>query len=146
MRKTLLWGFADPMHLFIKSWIFHNSWHSFGARVCDIFLISRNELLNHFFSIVISCKKRKTLLWGFAGPMHLFIKCSIFYNFWPNSVPTFWDIFSISEMLLWITSLRHRNILQKREKTALRGFADPMHLFIKYSIFHNFWPNFGPTF
>ena len=36
--------------------------------------------------------------------------------------------------------LQHRNILRKSEKRFVWGFADPLHLFIKYSIFHNYWP------
>ena len=53
--------------------IFHNFWYSFGARVWDIFSISGNALMNHFFSIVISCKKAKNASVRFCGsdaPFH----------------------------------------------------------------------------
>ena len=79
--------------------------------------------------------------------MHLFIKYSIFHNFWPNYRETDFEIFSqFQEMRFYESLLQHRNILRKNEKKVLWGFADPMNLFIKYSIFHNFWPNFGPRF
>ena len=52
--------------------------------------------MNYFFSIVISCEKRNTIVWNFADPMYLFIKLSIFHNFWPKLRPRFWDISSIS--------------------------------------------------
>ena len=197
------WGFADPMHLFIKHSIFHNYTPNLGPRFWDIFSISGNALMNHFFSIVISCEKAKYGSVRFADPMHLFIKYSIFHNFWPKFRPRFWDIFSISgnalmnhffsiviscekakkrlcevlrirctfssniqffiifgpnlgpdfeifsqfqEMPLWITSSASC-YLAKKQKTVLWGYADPMHLFIKSSIFHYYyWPNFGPRF
>ena len=50
-RKTFLWGFADPMHLFIKDSICHNVWPNFGPRFWDIFSISGNALVNHFFAL-----------------------------------------------------------------------------------------------
>ena len=34
----------------------------------------------------------------------------------------------------------------EKVKNGAGGFTDPMHLFIEYSIFYNFWPNFGPRF
>ena len=58
-RKTFLWGFVDPMHLFIKDSICHNVWPNFGPRFWDIFSISGNALMSHFFSIVISCENAK---------------------------------------------------------------------------------------
>ena len=55
------------------------------------------------------------------------------------------EIFSqFQEMCLWITFL-HRNILRKSGK-QFWSYADPMHLIIKDSIFHNVWPNLGPRF
>ena len=89
-RKTFLWGFVDPMHLFIKDSICHNVWPNFGPRFWDIFSISGNALMNHFFW------KSEKRLWGYADQMQLFIKDSIFHNVWPNFGPRFWDIFSIS--------------------------------------------------
>ena len=69
-------GSDAPFH-----WIF-NFW-PFGPRFWDIFSISGNALMNHFFSIVNLSKKRKTVLWDFADPMHLFIKDSIsFFGLW----------------------------------------------------------------
>ena len=56
-RKIFLWGFVDPMHLFIKDSICHNVWPNFGPRFWDIFSISGNVLMNHFFP-----KKRKTVM------------------------------------------------------------------------------------
>ena len=73
MRKTVLWGFADPMHLFIKDSIFHNFWPKSGPRCWDIFSISGNALVNHFFSIVISCVKANHSSVKFCGsdaPFH----------------------------------------------------------------------------
>ena len=96
MPKTVLCGFADPMHLFIKYSILHNLWPNFGPRFWGIFSISGNALLNHFFSIVISCEKAKNGSGRFCGSDALFIKPSIFHNLWPNFGPRFWDIFSIS--------------------------------------------------
>ena len=124
------------MHLFIKDSICHNVWPNFGPRFWDIFSISGNALMNHFF--------RKSEKRFEADQMQLFIKDSIFHNVWPNLGPDF-EIFSqFQEMRLWITSL-HCNILRKSEK-QFWGYADPMHLFIKDSIFHNVWPNLGPRF
>ena len=113
----LLWGFADPMHIFIKSSILYHFWHSFGARVWDIFSISGNALVNHYFSIVISCQKgEKRLLWGFADPIDLLIKSSIFHNFWHSFGARVWDIFSNFRKCAYESLLQHRNILQKSEK------------------------------
>ena len=95
-QKTVLWGYADPMHLFIKHSIFHNYWPNFGPRFWDIFSISGNALMNYFFSIVISCEKSKNGSVRFCGSDAPFIKYSIFHHFWPKFRPRCWDIFSIS--------------------------------------------------
>ena len=127
------------MNLSFECSIFHHFWHSFGARVWDIFSISGNALMNHFFSIVISCRNRKTFLWGFDDLMHLCIKSWIFHNFGLILGPHFLIISQFQAMRLWITSSASCKI----EKTALWGFVNPMHLFIKSSIFYNCWHNFG---
>ena len=92
LRKSIkqFWGYAGQMQLFIKDSIFHNVWPNFGPRFWDIFSISGNALMNHFF------RKSEKRFWGYADPMHLFIKHSIFHNVWPNLGPRLWDIFSIS--------------------------------------------------
>ena len=92
LRKSgkQFWSYADPMHLIVKDSIFHNVWPNFGPRSWDIFSISGNALMNHFF------RKSEKRLWGYADQMQLFIKDSIFHNVWPNFGPRFWDIFSIS--------------------------------------------------
>ena len=137
MGKTIEWGFADPMHLFIKYSIFHNYWPEFWPRFWDIFSISGNALMNHFFSIVISCEKAK-----YDCAEVLRIQCTFSSNiqffiiFGPNLGPDF-EIFSqFQEMPLWISSSASC-YLAKKQKTVLWGYADPMHLFIKHSIFHN---------
>ena len=72
------------------------------------------------------------------------LKIQFFIMFGLTLGPDF-EIFSqFQEMCLWITFL-HRNILRKSGK-QFWSFVDPMHLFIKDSIFHNVWPNFGPRF
>ena len=185
----------------LKIQFFIMVWPNFGPRFWDIFSISGNALMNHFFSIVISCEKAKNGSVRFADQMHLFIKDSIFHNFWPNFRTRFWDIFSISgnalmnhffsiviscekakkkrfcevlrirctfslkiqffmfdltlaQILRYFLSFRkcayesllqHRNILRKSVK-RFRGYAGQMQLFIKDSIFHIVWPNFGPRF
>ena len=144
-RKTVLLGFADPLHLFIKNSIFYNFWPKFGARFWDISLVQAMRWWIISLASYYLAKKRKTILGGFSDPMHLFIKYSIFYNFLPRFGPRFWDIFSIQEMRWWISSLASYYLAKKRQ-TVLWGFADPMHLFIKYSIFYTFLPRFGPRF
>ena len=97
MRKTIVWGFVDPMHLFIKDSIFHIYWPNFGPRFWDIFSISGNALMNHPFSIVISCEKAKNDCVRFCGldaPFQSNIQFFIIY--WPKFGPRFWEIFSIS--------------------------------------------------
>ena len=95
-QKTLLWGYADPMRLFIKHSIFRNYTPKFGPRFWDIFSISGNALMNHFFSIVIPCEKAKYGSVRFCGSNAPFHQSSIFHNFGPKFRPRFWDIFSIS--------------------------------------------------
>ena len=181
------------MHLFIKDSIFHNVWPNFGPRFWDIFLISGNALVNHFFSIVISCENAKNcsmrFLWircTFSLKIQFFIMLDLtlaqilryFLNFKKctyeslfciviscenaeNSyeVMRIWCTFSLKiqffmfgltlgpdfeifsqflEMHLWITS--------SEKAKNVWGYADQMQLFIKDSIFHNVWPNFGPRF
>ena len=141
LRKSVkrFWGYAGQMQLFIKDSIFHNVWPNFGPRFWDIFSISGNALMNHFF------RKSEKRFWGYADPMHLFIKDSIFHNVWPNLGPRLWDIFSISGNVLMNLFFSIAISCEKR-KTFLWGFVDPMHLFIKDSICPNVWPNFGPRF
>ena len=143
-RKTFLWGFVDPMHLFIKDSICHNVWPNFGPRFWDIFSISGNVLVNHFFSIVISCEKGKN------GAEVLQVRCNFslkiqFFMFGLTFETRFWDIVSISGNVLDETIFLHRNILLKSGK-QFWDYADQMQLFIKDSIFHNVWPNLGPRF
>ena len=72
-RKTFLWDFVDPMHLFIKDSICHNVWPNLGPRLWDIFSISGNALMNLFFSIAMSCEKAKNISVRFCGsdaPFH----------------------------------------------------------------------------
>ena len=146
LRKSIkqFWGYAGQMQLFIKDSIFHNVWPNFGPRFWDIFSISGNALMNLFFSIAISSKKAKN------GYEVMRIRCNFSLNiqfvimFGLTLGPDF-EIFSqFQEMCLWITFL-HRNILRKSGK-QFWSYADPMHLIIKDSIFHNVWPNLGPRF
>ena len=145
MRKMVQWGLADPMHLFIKDSIFLNFCVNFGPGHWDIFWISRNALMNHFFSIVISCEKWKMVLGGFTDPMHLFIEISIFYNFWPSFGPRFWDIFRISGNAL----MNHFfSIVISYEKVKngsgrFHGSDAPFHWRFN---FLQFWVKFGPRF
>ena len=65
--------FSDPMQLFIKDSICPNFWPKFGTGFWDIFSISGNELMNHFFGIVISYEKAKNGSARFCGsdaPFH----------------------------------------------------------------------------
>ena len=133
------------MHLFIKDSIFHHCWPKFRPRFWDIFSILGNTLINHFFSIVISCEKAKKDRVGFGGsdaPFHQIFK---FHIFWPKFRPRFWDIFSIlgNTLMNHIFSIV---ISCEKAKTVLWGFADPMHLFTKHTIFHQFWPKLRPRF
>ena len=73
-RKTVLWGFTDPMYFFIEDSIFYNFWPNFGPRFWDIFSISGNALMNHFFSIVISFEKANYGFVRFCGSDAFFIK------------------------------------------------------------------------
>ena len=116
MPKTVLCGFADPMHLFIKYSILHNLWPNFGPRFWGIFSISGNALLNHFFSIVISCEKAKNGSVRFCGSDALFIKPSIFHNFWPNFGKQILRYFLNFRKCAYESLLQHRNILRKNEK------------------------------
>ena len=148
-RKTVLWGFGDSMHLFIKdskncyfwAWaqifryfldfgicayesllwhrnifrksekrfcevlrircnfslkiqFFYNFWPNFGPGFWDIFSISGNALMNHFFSIVISWETRKTVLWGFGIRCTFSLKIQKIVIF--DLGPRFSDIFWIS--------------------------------------------------
>ena len=72
--------------------------------------------------------------------MHLFIKDSIFHNFWPNFGPRFWDIFSISGNALMNLFFSIVISCEKTKNGSVRfcGSDAPFH---KDSIFHNFWPN-----
>ena len=79
------------------------------------------------------------VLLGFMDPMHLFIEDSIFYNFWPNFGPRFWDIFSISGNALMNPFFSIVISFEKAKKRFSEVFADPMHLFIKDSFFFNFF-------
>ena len=132
------------MHLFIEDSIFYNFWSNFGPRFWDIFSISGNALMNHFFSIVISWEKRKTILWDFGDSMHLFIKDSknCYFWAWAQIFRYFLD-FGICayESLLW-----HRNIFRKREKRFCEVLRIRCNFSLKIQFFHNFWPNFGPGF
>ena len=145
-RNTIAWGFADPMHLFIKYSIFHNFWAKLRPRFWDIFSISGNALMNHFFSIVLSCEKsRKSVMWGYADPMHLFIKYSIFHNYMPNSAPRFWDIFSISGNALMNHFFSIVISCEKCEKRLCEVLRIRCTFSSKHSIFYHFWPKFRPT-
>ena len=130
------------MHLFIEHSIFYNIWPNFGPRFWDIFSISGNALMNHFFSIVISWEKRKTVLWGFGDSMHLFIKDSknCYFWAWAQIFRYFLD-FGICayESLLW-----HRNIFRKSEKRFCEVLRIRCTFSLKIQFFYNFWPNFGP--
>ena len=147
LRKSekQFWSYADPMHLFIKDSIFHNVWPNLGPRFWDIFSISGNALMNLFFSIVISCEKAKNGSEVMRVRCNFSLKIQFFILFGLTFGPDF-EIFSqFQEMCLWISSSASQYLVKKR-KTVLRGFVDPMHLFIKDSICHNVWPNFGPDF
>ena len=135
---------ASDAPLALKVQFFIIFGRSFGARVWDIFSISGNALMNHFFSIVISCKKAKNAsVQGFVDPMHLCIKSSIFHNFWSNFWAHILRYFLNFRKCAYESLLQHRNIIANRRKTPLWGCAHPMHLFIKSSIFYNFWRSFG---
>ena len=144
MGKTIEWGFADPMHLFIKYSIFHNFWPKFGPRFWDIFSISGNALMNLLLQHRNILRKSEIrLCWGFADPMHLFIKASIFHYFWPKFRPRFWDIFSISGNALMNHFFSIVFILRKSKKR----FFEVMRIRCTFSSniqFFNFGPKFGP--
>ena len=139
------------MHLFIKSSIrctfslkvhfFYNFWHSFGARVWDIFSISGNALMNHFFSIVISCKKAKN---GFCEVLRIrctfSLKVQFFHNFWHSFGARVWDIFSISGNAL-MNHFFSIVISCKKAKNASVRFCWSDAPF--RSIFYSFWHSFG---
>ena len=145
-RKTGLGGFSDPRHLFIKEPIFYNFWPKFGPGFWDIFSISGNALMNHYFNIVSILRKSAK---RFCEDLR--IRCTFslnnqFFIIFGQSLGLDFEIFSrFQEMRWWITALVSYYLAKKR-KTVLEGFPDPMHLFIIYSIFYNFWPNFGPRF
>ena len=128
------------MHLFIKYSIFHIVWPNFGPRFWDIFSISGNALMNLFFSIVISCEKAIKRFWGYADPMHLFIKDSIFHNFWPNLSDQILRYFLNFRKCAYESLLQHRNILRKSEKwfcEVLRircTFSSKIQFFIMFDL------------
>ena len=95
-RKTVLRGFSDPMHRFIKYSIVYKFWPKFGPRFWDIFSIQEMRWWITSLPSYYLAKKSKTVLGGFPDPMHLFFKISILYNIWPNFRPRFWNIFWIS--------------------------------------------------
>ena len=132
------------MHLFIKCSIFYSFWHSFGARVWDILSIWGNALMNHFFSIVISCKKAKNALWGFADPIPIFIKISIFYSFWHSFGARVWDIFSISGNAL----MNHffSIVICKKAKNSSVRFCIRYPFSLKVQFFIIFGIALGPEF
>ena len=125
--------------------IFHNYWLKFGPRFWDIFSISGNALMNHFFSFVILAKKRNTVLWGFADPMHLFIKYSIFHHFWPNFRPRCWDIFSISGNTL-ANNFSSIVISYEKGKNDCVRFCGSDAPFIKMQFFKIIDLSLGPDF
>ena len=116
----------------------------FGPIFWDIFSISGNAIMNHFLSIVVSCKKAKN---GFCEVLQIrctfLLKASIFYNFWHSFGAQSLRYLLNFRKCAYESLFQHRNILQKREKRLLSGFADPMNLFIKCSIFHHFCHSFG---
>ena len=73
--------------------------------------------------------------------MHLFIKYSIFHNFWPKFGPWFWDIFSISGNALYESLLQHCNILRKSEKR----FCEVLRIRCTFSLNIQFFIIFGLT-
>ena len=73
--------------------------------------------------------------------MHLFIKYSIFHNFWPKFGPRFWDIFSISGNALYESLLQHCNILRKSEKR----FCEALRIRCTFSLKIQFFIIFGLT-
>ena len=86
-------------------------------------------------------KKRTTVLWSFAYPIHLFIKDSILHNLWPNFGPRFWDIFSISGNALMNHIIQHCNILRKREQR----FSEVLHIRCTFSLKIQFFIIYGLT-
>ena len=135
------------MHLFIKYAIFHNYWPKFGPRFWDIFSISGNALMNHFFSFAIPCKKgENTVLWGFCESDAPFHQNSILkHHFWPNFRPRCWDIFSISGNALMNPFFSIVISCEKAINDCVR-FCGSDAPFIKDSIFHNFSRKFTPRF
>ena len=85
---------------------FLNFWPNFVPGLWDIFSISGNALMNHFFSIVISFEKAKNGSLRFCGsdaPLHWTF--NFFTTFDLTLGPDF-EIFSrFQEMRLWIPSL-----------------------------------------
>ena len=128
----------------LKIQFFYNFWPNFGPRFWDIFSISGNALMNHFFSIVISCEKAKNGSVRFCGsdaPFHWILTFLQFLTYGPR----FWDIFWISGNTL-MNHFLSIVISCEKVKNGPGSFTDPMHLFIGYSILYNFWPNFRPWF
>ena len=134
------------MHLFIKSSIFYNFWHSFGARVWDIFSISGNALMNHFFSIVISCKKAKN---GFCEVLRIrctfSLKVQFFIIFGIALGPEF-EISSQFRKCAYESLLQHRNILQKSEKRLCEVLRIRCTFSLKVQFFIIFGIALGPEF
>ena len=132
------------MHLFIEDSIFCNFWPNFGPRFWDIFFISGNTLMNHFLCIVISCEKVKDGYVRIRDPMHLFIENSIFYNFWPNFAPRYWDIFSISGNALMNHSFSIVISFEKAKDGSVRicGSDATFHWRFKFLNIFAFSPDF----
>ena len=129
-RKTVLWGFADPMHLFIEDSIFDNFWPKFGPRFWGILSLSANALMNHFFSIVISFEKGEKRFCEVSRIRCTFsLNIQFLFNFWPNFGPRFWDIFAISGNALMNHFFSIVISLEKAENGFVRvcGSDAPFH-------------------
>ena len=134
------------MNLFIKCSIFHHFWHRFGARGWDIFSISGNALMNHFFSIAICCEKARR---GFVR--FLRIRCTfslmirffiIFANIWAHILRYFLKFRKCAYQSL----LQHRNIFQKRVKRFCDVLWIRCTFALKLEFFIIFGLNLGPRF
>ena len=128
------------MHLFIKDSIFHIVWPNSGPRFSDIFSISGNALMTRFSSIVISCENAHNDSVSFCGSRCTFsLTIQFFIIFGLTLGPHSGNALMNHFFSIVISG-------DQAKKLLCEGFADPMHLFIKNSIFRNFWPNFGPRF
>ena len=106
------------MHLFIKYSILHHFWPKVRPRFRDIFSISGNALMNHFFSIVLSCEKAKNgsvRLCGSDAPFHQTI-FQFFIRYYP-------------EMRLWITS---SIVLCEKEKNGSMRLCPDFGQMLRY--------------